>query len=199
MSWTVIRAVATIWGMGGNCPPPPIGIAPPPPANFWEIITMTIFLWWFSRNFTNFKKVVVKFRGLRLRTPILFINNRLILYFKINKIQIKLYHRPSFWQISYPNWRPMGARGCRWLAKNRNQCLISEKNKFIILKILQILQIFFANFIFKLCIKSFKASLFHHEIYLNFIWSFCFFINMLKAFTEITKDFLIISINLLFL
>ena len=109
------RAVATIgaWG-GGNCPPP-IGISP---TKLREIIKMTIFLWWFSRNFTNFKKFVEKFRGLRPRTPILFINNSLILYFKINKILIiKLYLRPSFWQISHPNWRPMGARGCRRLAK----------------------------------------------------------------------------------
>ena len=32
------------WGLGGPVPHPPIGIAPPPPPNFWEVITMTIFL-----------------------------------------------------------------------------------------------------------------------------------------------------------
>ena len=106
-------------GMVGQLPP--TNRYSPPPPNFWEIITMTIFLWWFSRNFTNFKnfkKFVVKFRGLRLRTPILFINNSLILYFKINKNQIKLYHRPSFWQISHPTegqWVPEVVSGLQKL------------------------------------------------------------------------------------
>ena len=66
------RAVATIGAWGVN-PPPHQSVLPPP--NFWEIITMTIFLWRFSRNFTKFKKFVVKISGAKPPNPHLFINN----------------------------------------------------------------------------------------------------------------------------
>ena len=59
------RAVATIRDCGAIAFAP-IGIAEP---HFWNNNTMTILLWRFSRNFHKIQKYVVKFRGLRPRTP----------------------------------------------------------------------------------------------------------------------------------
>ena len=71
-----------------------------PPPNFWDFKISDgkwQYFWWFSRTFRNLRNTYV-FCNISKPRFIYYIS--IILYFEINKNQIKLYPKPSFRQIT---------------------------------------------------------------------------------------------------